>query len=209
MYDDVGRAKGRVERGTGSRMTGPRNRGYATMTTIPDRTEAAEYYFTYIDQVPGGDICETLEAQSGETLALLHGISEEESLRRYAPEKWSIRQVVSHMNDSERVFVFRAFWFARGFDTPLPSFDQNIAVSAAAADERSWGSHVEEFRAVRAATLTFFQNLPAHAWTLSGVASGNLFTVRALAYIVAGHVTHHTNIVRTRYLQEIRELFHP
>jgi hypothetical protein len=169
-------------------------------TTIPDRSEAAEYYFTYIDQVPPGDICGTLEAQSAETLALLQGISEEESLRRYAPDKWSIREVLSHLNDTERLFVYRALWFARGFDSPLPSFDQNIAISAAGADDRSWNSHVEEFRAVRAATLTFFQNLPADAWRRSGIASGNPFTVRALAYIVAGHVTHHTRIVRTRYL---------
>jgi len=171
-----------------------------TMAIIPDRTEAAEYYFTYIDQVAGGDICGILEAQLAETFALMNGISEEDSLRRYAPEKWSIRQVVSHINDTERVFVFRALWFARGFDSPLPSFDEKIAVSAASADERSWSSHVEEFRAVRGATLAFFQNLPAEAWTLRGVASGNSFTVRALAYIVAGHATHHNNIVRTRYL---------
>jgi DinB superfamily len=171
------------------------------ITAIPDRSEAAEYYFTYIDQVPAGDICETLEAQSAETLGLLQGISEEDSLRRYAPEKWSIREVVSHLNDTERVFVYRALWFARGFDSPLPSFDQNVAISAAGADDRAWNSHVEEFRAVRAGTLAFFQNLPANAWTRSGIASGNPFTVRALAYIVAGHVTHHTKILQTRYLR--------
>lgn len=171
------------------------------MTAIPDRTEAAEYYFTYIDQVPEGDICELLEAQLAETLALLHGISDEQSLHRYAPDKWSIRQVVNHLNDTERLFVFRAFWFARGFDSPLPSFDQNVAVSTAGADERSWSSLVEEFRTIRAATLTFFQNLPADAWARHGVASGNQFTVRALAYIAAGHVTHHTAILRERYLR--------
>lgn len=171
-----------------------------TTITPPDRTEAAEYYFTYIDQVAGGDILEILEAQLAETLALLHGISEEGSLHRYAQEKWSIRQVVSHVNDSERVFAFRALWFARRFDSPLPSFDQNTAVSAAGADERPWGSHLDEFRAIRAATLTLFQNLPPDAWMRRGIASGNPFTVRALAYIVAGHVIHHTTILRQRYL---------
>ena len=170
------------------------------MATIPDRSEAAEYYFTYIDQVAEGDICETLETQSVETLTLLQGISEETSLRRYAPEKWSIRQVISHLNDTERLFVFRALWFARGFDSPLPSFDQNIAISGASADGRSLSSHVEEFGAVRAATLAFFQDLPLDAWARGGIASGNRFTVRALAYIAAGHVTHHTSILRTRYL---------
>jgi hypothetical protein len=172
-----------------------------TTTTAPARTEAAEYYFTYIDQVAAGDICSILEAQLADTLALLQDISEEQSLVRYAPDKWSIRQVVSHLNDTERLFVFRALWFARGFDSPLPSFDQNVAVSTAGADERPWRSHVDEFRAVRAATLAFFQGLPADAWARRGVASGNPFTVRALAYISAGHVSHHTKILRERYLQ--------
>lgn len=170
------------------------------MTTAPDRTEAAEYYFTYINQVEGGDIRHVLEAQSAETLARLNEISDEKSLYRYAPEKWSIRQVVSHLSDCERLFVFRALWFARGFDSPLPSFDQNVAVAAADADSRSWRAHVEEFRAVRAATTAFFQNLPPEAWTRRGIASGNPFTVRALAYIAAGHVTHHMRILGERYL---------
>jgi DinB family protein len=172
-----------------------------SMTAIPDRTEAAEYYFTYIDQVPGGDIYEILRAQSAETCDLLKGIADDRSLYRYAPDKWSIRQVVSHVNDCERLFVFRALWFARGFDSPLPSFDQNVAVSTAGADERPLSSHVDEFRAVRAATLAFFETLPASAWARRGVASGNPFTVRALAYITAGHVTHHSTILRKRYLR--------
>jgi hypothetical protein len=168
--------------------------------TAPDRSEAAEYYFTYIDQVPAGDICRILDAQLPETLALLHVISDEQSRYRYAPDKWSIRQVVSHLSDCERLFVFRAFWFARGFEAPLPSFDQNIAAATAAADERSWTSLIEEFRAVREATLTFFQSLPADAWARRGIASDNPFTVRALAYIAAGHVIHHAAILRKRYL---------
>ena len=176
--------------------------GFIMITmTRPDRTEAAEYYFTYIDHVTGdADVREILDAQLPETLELLRGISEERSLHRYAPDKWSIREVVSHLNDTERLFVFRAFWFARGFDTPLPSFDQNVAVSTAAADARTLGSHIEEFQSVRAATLTFFQRLPDEAWTRRGTASGNPFTVHALAYITAGHVTHHTKILRERYL---------
>ncbi len=171
-----------------------------SVTTAPDRTEAAEYYFTYIDKVGPGDICRILEEQLAETLPLLEAISEGRSLHRYAPDKWSIREVLSHLNDGERLFVFRAFWFARGFDTPLPSFDQKIAVSVAGADSRSWSSHVEEFRSIRAATLAFFRNLPSDAWTRRGVASGNPFTVRALAYITAGHVTHHMRILKERYL---------
>jgi hypothetical protein len=171
----------------------------ATMTT-PERTEAADYYFTYIDKVGRGDICAILEAQMGETAAFLRGISDERSLHRYASDKWSIRQVVGHLNDAERVFAFRAFWFARGFDSSLPSFDQDIAVTSAGSDARAWPSLIDEFQAVRAASLSLFNNLPAEAWMRRGTASGNPFTVRALAYIVAGHVAHHVGILRERYL---------
>jgi hypothetical protein len=171
-----------------------------TTITVPDRSEAAEYYFSYIDQVGPGDIRTTLRTQLPETLGLLRDISESKSLHRYAPKKWSIREVVGHVNDCERLFVFRAFWFARGFADPLPSFDQDIAASAAGADQRSWQGHLEEFESVRAATLAFFGNLPEIAWTRRGIASGNPFTVRALAYITAGHVTHHLRVLRERYL---------
>jgi Mycothiol maleylpyruvate isomerase N-terminal domain. len=171
------------------------------MTKVPDQTEAAEYYFTYIDQVAAGDVCEILRSQLAETVAFLRGIGDDKSLHRYAPDKWSIRELVSHVNDTERVFTFRAFWFARGFDDALPSFDQNIGVAGAGADARSWSSHIEEFSAIRASSLAFFENLPAEAWTLRGIASGNPFTVRALAYITAGHVTHHAAVLRARYLQ--------
>jgi len=170
------------------------------IVAIPDRTEAAEYYFTYINQVGDGDICAILEAQVEETVAFLGGISDERSLHRYAPDKWSIRQAVGHVNDAERLFLSRAFWFARGFDTPLPSFDQTTAVSNARSDERSWASHIDEFRTIRGATVGFFKNLPEDAWMKRGVASGNPFTVHALAYIIAGHLAHHAVIVRERYL---------
>jgi hypothetical protein len=135
-----------------------------------------------------------------DTLAWLDGISEDRSLHRHALGKWSIREVVSHVNDTERLLVSRAFWFARGFDTPLPGFDQNTAISAAGADDRAWGSHLDEFRVVRAATLALFRHLPAQAWQRRGLASGNPFTVRALAHIAAGHVTHHMTILPTRCL---------
>ena len=169
------------------------------MTERPDRTEAAEYYFTYIDQVPPGDIRQILRSQLPDTLGLLDEISEEQSLTRYAPDKWTIRQVVGHINDTERMTAFRAYWFARGFDTPLPSFDQNTAMSAIRPDERSLASHIDEFRAVRHATLTFFDHLTDEAWLRRGIASDNPFTVRALAYLVAGHLIHHVKILRERY----------
>jgi hypothetical protein len=166
----------------------------------PNHTEAAEYYFKYIDQVGPGDIRDILETQAPETLSLLQEISDSQSLHRYAPDKWTIRQTVSHLNDVERLYVSRAFWFARGFDSELPSFDQHTAVAAAGADERPWRAHVDEFRDVRAATVSFFRNLPEQAWSRRGIASGNPFSVRALAYITAGHVVHHNAILRQQYL---------
>jgi hypothetical protein len=170
------------------------------MIGIPERSEAAEYYFTYINLVKDNDILQVLQAQIEETAKFLRGISEEKSLYRYAPDKWSIRQLWSHVNDAERIFVSRALWFARGFDTPLPSFEQEIAVGAAKADAVAWARHVDEFQHIRMATVAFFRNLPAEAWKRSGVASGNPFTVRALAYIVSGHVSHHAAVLREKYL---------
>lgn len=166
----------------------------------PERTEAASYYSTYIDRVPEGDIVGILEGQLDEVLSLCRSISEEKSLHRYAPEKWSLREALSHISDNERVFAFRAFWFARGYHTPLPEFDQEIAVGASGADGVPWARHVDEFLHVRLATISLFRNLPAEAWTRKGVASGNPFTVRALACVAAGHVAHHVAIVKERYL---------
>jgi uncharacterized damage-inducible protein DinB len=170
------------------------------MTGRPEPSEAAPYYFRYIDRIPGGDVLGVLEAQLEQTLAFLAGISEEKSLHRYGPDKWSIREVVNHVSDCERLFVSRAFWFARGFDSPLPSYDQEVSVAEAGADEVPWAGHVEEFRSVRLATLAFFRNLPDRAWMRRGIASDNPFTVRALAYITAGHLAHHTAILQERYL---------
>jgi hypothetical protein len=166
----------------------------------PDRTDAPEYYFKYIDRVAGTDICSILADQRQQTSDLLRTISEEQSLTRYAPGKWSIREVLGHVNDAERLFVARAWWFARGFDSPLPSFDQNVAAAHAGADDRDWNSHIDEFLAVRGATVSFFRGLPAEAWARRGTASGTDFTVRALAFIAAGHLIHHTTILRERYL---------
>jgi DinB superfamily len=166
----------------------------------PERTEAAAYYFTYIDRIRQGDIVGVMESQLEDVGKFLVSISEEKSLHRYAPEKWSIRQVLSHLNDTERAFAFRALWFGRDFHEPLPSFDQNVSVNAAWADEYPWASHVAEFRDIRRATVALFRKLPGEAWGRSGVASGNVVSVRALAYIIAGHVAHHMAILQERYL---------
>jgi len=169
------------------------------MVGLPERTEAAEYYFTYIVRVTNADVVAALQTQLNESLPLLRAISEEKSLHRYAPGKWSIREVLNHVTDTERAFAFRALWFARGFDTPLPSYDQHISAAGARASDYSWASHLEDFRAVRQASITLFRSMPTDAWMRSGIASDNRFTVRALAYIIAGHLDHHLAIVRERY----------
>lgn len=166
----------------------------------PASTEAAPYYFTYINQVEGDDALGVIERQLPESAAIFAGISEEKSLHRYAPEKWSIRQVLNHITDTERAFAFRALWFARGFPSHLPDYDQNIAAAGADADAVAWADHVEEFRRVRLATISLYRNLPEAAWLRTGIASNNRFTVRAMAFITAGHVVHHFKILRERYL---------
>jgi hypothetical protein len=166
----------------------------------PQTNEAAAYYSNYINRVTGDDVLGFMTTQLDETLSFLREISEEQSLQRYAPEKWSMRELLGHVNDTERVFAFRALWFARGFSDPLPSFDQEIAVTGSGAQNVSWKDLVEEFRVIRLATLALLRELPDDAWSRSGQASGNPVSVRALAYIMAGHVAHHVAILRERYL---------
>jgi len=170
------------------------------VTGRPQAAEAAPEYFRYIDLVPGEDALAALEAQLGETVRFLGGISESQSLHRYAPGKWSIREVLGHINDGERLFLFRAFWFARGLTAPLPGYDEDTVAAVARADRFAWSAHVEDFKAVRLASLSFFRNLGPEAWMARGVANDNPFTVRALAFSLAGHVAHHTKVLKERYL---------
>ena len=165
----------------------------------PGPDEAIPYYFKYIDRIQTEDVVGKLESQLDEALRLFRGVSEEQSLERYEKEKWSVRQVLNHVNDCERLFVFRAMWFARGFDSELPSFDQEVAATGAQSDSVSWANHVEEFHGIRQSTVAFFRDLPPEAWMRSGIASGSLFTVRALAYIAAGHLAHHSAVLRESY----------
>ena len=168
--------------------------------TRPQPDEYNPYFDRYISRVPEADIIDVLGSQIEETVALLKDLPETMGGHRYAPDKWSIREVVNHLSDTERLFAFRALWFARGFDSPLPSFEQDIAVREARADERPWSNLLDDFEAVRGATVTFFSNRPAEAWTRRGIASGNPFSVRALAYIAAGHTAHHMRLLREQYL---------
>lgn len=166
----------------------------------PQAAEAAPYYFTYINQIEGEDPVRVLEQQLEQPMKFLGAISEENSLHRYAPGKWSIRELLNHVSDTERAFAFRVLWFGRGFQDPLASYDQNIAASGAVADRVPWSAHVEEFRRVRLSTVSLLQNLSPEAWQRGGIASGQHVTVRALAYIIAGHLTHHARVLQEKYL---------
>ena len=167
----------------------------------PHESEAAPYYWTYIDKAPGENPITLIEEQLPEAEEFFNAISSEQASYRYAPDKWSIRQLLNHVTDTERAFLFRALWFARGFTEPLPGYDQDVAAAGACADAVEWDEHVNEFVAVRKATIAFFRNLPAEAWERSGIASEKRFTVRALGYIIPGHVEHHLRVLRERYLK--------
>ncbi len=166
----------------------------------PDRAEAGDYFFRYIDQVPDGDIQALLVRQRDEALAFFGAIPDERTRAPYAPGKWTLRQVLAHVNDAERLFAFRAFWFARGLDAPLPSFDQDAAAANNPADDRTWQSHLDEFRAIRDSSIDLFRHLPQEAWSRTGIASDNPFSVRALAYVVVGHMQHHIAGTKQHYL---------
>jgi hypothetical protein len=170
------------------------------MNARPAPEDAAPYSNKYIGLVEGDDCVASMTAQLDEATAFFGGISEETSLHRYAPEKWSIRQVLGHISDTERIFTYRALWFARDLGSPLPGFEQDVAVAAGRADSLPWAAHVEEFRHIRVASIDFFRNLPPEAWTRRGTASGFSFTVLAFGFMVPGHVTHHIQLLRERYL---------
>lgn len=173
----------------------------ANMTGRPEPEEFDPYYQTYINKVAGEDALAAMQRQMEEWLPVLAGVGEERSLHRYAAGKWTMRQVLHHVADTERVFAFRGLWFARGFAGALPGFDQDVGVAGAQADAIAWAALIEEFRAVRAATIPLFAHLPDEAWMRAGVANGKRMTVRAVAFIIAGHAEHHLRMLRERYLQ--------
>jgi hypothetical protein len=166
----------------------------------PDATEYAPYYGKYIELVPAGDLIITLSQQINDTSTLLRGLSEAQAETRYAPGKWSIKEVLGHVIDTERVMSYRALRIARADETPLPGFEQDDYVRAANFDSRTLANLLEEYMAVRAATVALFRNLEATAIARRGTANNVPVTVRALAYIIAGHERHHVNVLRTKYL---------
>jgi hypothetical protein len=172
----------------------------ALAIAAPDASEYAPYYGKYIELVTSNDVVAALEDQPRETVALLSALSEEQGDYRYAPDKWSIKEMLGHVIDAERVFSYRALRFARNDKTPLASFEQNDYVRAGDFGDRRLADLVEEFISVRRATLWVFRPLSPEAWMRRGTASDNPVSVRAVAYIVAGHELHHRRILRDKYL---------
>ncbi len=170
------------------------------MITPPEITEYQPYYGRYISLVPGRDLTQTLDAQLAQSLPMLSAIGGQKSLHRYAPAKWSIKEVLGHLIDAERIFTCRALRFARKDPTPLPGFDQDPYVAAANFDSRPWNDLIAEFEHVRRSTILFFRSLTPEDLLRSGTASEHAITVRALGYIIAGHELHHMGILRDRYL---------
>jgi len=165
----------------------------------PDSSEYAAYYEPYVAGVPDGDVVDVLREGGRELMTALAAIPEERGGHRYAEGKWSIREVIGHLIDAERIFSYRALWIARGDATPLPGFEEKDFVRTAGSDARTLASLLAELRAVRESSVRLFQSLPEEAWTRRGVASGNGVSVRALVYIVAGHSAHHLRVLRERY----------
>ena len=164
----------------------------------PLADEHAPYYAKYIELVTEDALVALLE-QASSTPALLERASETQAAFRYAPGKWSVKQVVAHLIDCERVFSYRALRIARGDATPLPGFDENAWAEASGADARTLADLVHEFRLVRAATLALFATFDDAAFARRGQANGHPMSVRALAYVIAGHERAHAIMLRERY----------
>lgn len=169
------------------------------MMARPDPTEYAPFYAGYVARVPEGSILEILERQPGELRRDLAAVPGEREGFRYAPDRWSIREVLGHIGDAERIFGYRALRIGRGDKTPPPGFDEKPFVAASGADARPLADLVDEFAAVRAANLIVLRHLPQAAWLNMGTASNNPVSVRAVAYTMAGHVLHHMAVLRERY----------
>jgi hypothetical protein len=166
----------------------------------PAASEYSPYYSRYIDRVPAGDIVEILRTQIVETSSFLRAIPDEKTTSGYAPGKWTIRDIVGHLTDTERIMSYRALRFARGDRTPVPGFEESAYAPNAHASDREMSDLVNELELVRASTVALFAGLPADAWGRAGSANGNDISVRALAAVITGHEQHHLTVIRERYL---------
>ncbi|HKN57693.1 MAG TPA: DinB family protein [Gemmatimonadaceae bacterium] len=168
--------------------------------TRPAKSEFLPYYERYIALVPEGDVVSTLSSQIGDTLALLRSLPASVSTYRYAPDKWSVNELVGHVIDSERIFAIRALRFARNDPSPLPGFEQDDYIRNSTFDSYPLSELASELESVRQATLFLFRHMDEQSWTRRGIANNAEVSVRALAYIIAGHELHHREILSSRYL---------
>ena len=173
------------------------------MTRIPRPAPEgyAPYFARYLDLVPDGDILDMLTRNVEDTCALVAGFGEEGARHRYEPGKWSVKEVVGHMTDTERLFVYRALSFARNDDTPLPGMNEDAWATFSNADAVPLPDLLDELLAVRRATVAFFANLDDAALVQRGLASDNIFVVACVPWLVAGHEIHHAGVIRERYVQ--------
>ena len=169
----------------------------------PQPSEYAPYYAAYIDLIKDGDILKILADQMEETLTLVRAVPPDLENHSYGTGKWSVREVIGHLIDTERVFGYRAFTFARGDAGPLPGMDQDRYADVSNAGSRSLENLADELQAVRASTLAFFRGLPDEAWERSGIASDYSFTVRSIPYLIAGHELHHHTGLVENYLVDL------
>lgn len=172
----------------------------AVRTTKPEPTEFRAYYARYIEQVASGDILTTLAKQMEATQTLLRGLPPTIATHSYAPGKWTVNEVVGHVLDAERIFSSRALRFARNDPQPLPGFEQDDYVKNSTFNYYPLSELASELASVRQSTIGLFKHLDDDAWLRRGVASDAEVTVRALAYIIAGHELHHRHILGTKYL---------
>jgi hypothetical protein len=169
----------------------------------PEANEFADFYANYISKVPGSDVLSVLESQRLQMLQLFAGRSERDGSFRYAPGKWTVKEVLGHITDTERIFTYRAMRFARADQTPLPGFEQDDYVRSGAFGDRTLGGLIEEFGAVRIASICLFRSFKEDVWPRRGTANEKEVTVRALAFITAGHQVHHRIILEERYFPAI------
>ncbi len=175
----------------------------ATVTNIsrPEAGENAPYYDRYISLVPGNDVLAAFDEQRRQMLLLLSGRPESDGDLRYAPDKWTLKEVLGHLNDTERIMTYRALRISRGDKTPIEGYEQDDYVRISPLSRRPLSDLIEDYIAVRRATISLFRNLDDESWTRRGTANKYEITVRALAYLIAGHELHHRKILEEKYLR--------
>ena len=165
----------------------------------PDKTEYAPYYERYVSLVTG-DVADVLGSQTTRLQDMITGMPEEKGEFRYADGKWSVKELLSHLIDGERMFAYRVLRISRGDETPIEGFEQDGYIENAHSNHRSFAEILEEFSLLRRANMILFKNLTDEDWSRLGTASDAKVSVRALAYIMAGHIEHHLGILKERYL---------